>query len=197
MIRTIMLAAMLTLSIPVFAQANTAPNPCENIAEATKDKNSMEINTILEACRSTSNSVKALLPEITPERATEWGDVANTFASAIGNAAKQLGIATNEFLNSPAGILLALVLLVNYAGGAIFGFPFTIFSMYIMYSIIRWSMTQDVKYEPVQCFWGLFTYHRKTYAVNPDRMSDGKVITVIITGIGLLILNLIVWSKVT
>lgn len=132
MIRSILLVFALMFSFSTFAQTAT-PNPCANIPEATRGKSSTEIQTILETCRADAVEVASVLPEVTPEKAAEWSDAAKGFAEAIGIAARELGIATNDFLMSPAGVLLAAILLFNYAGGAIVGFPFTIFTVLLMF----------------------------------------------------------------
>lgn len=190
MFRSFFLAVSLMLSSVAMAQT---ANPCDNIPEATRGKNSTEIATILETCRGDNGN----LPSITPQKAAEWSDAAKGFAEALGIAAKELGIATNDFLMSPAGILLAIILLFNYAGGAIMGFPFSIFTILLMFWLIRRLMTDKVEYEVVPILWGAFQWRRKKVVQSVSYISEGKGILLLLTALGLLLMNLVVWLNVT
>lgn len=103
MIRNLLIFMMLFASSMVFAQ-NNVPNPCADIAEATRGKTSTQIDTILQSCRGESG---LMTPTLTADNAREWADIAQAFTKAAGTVAKELGVATNDFLDSPAGYLLA------------------------------------------------------------------------------------------
>lgn len=196
MFRSILLVFALMFSATAFAQT-AAPNPCANIAEATRGKNPTEIQTILESCRTEAASATSILPEMTPERAAEWSDAAKGFAEALGIAARELGIATNDFLTSPAGVLLAAILLFNYAGGAIVGFPFTIFTILVLLWLVRRLTTEKVEYETVPLLWGLVHYRRKKVDASVEYLSDSKGILLLLATVVMVVLNLIVWANVT
>ena len=197
MFRSVLLVFALMFSTAAFAQTANVPNPCADIAEATRGKNPTEIQTILESCRAKASEAASILPELTPEKAADWSNAAKGFAEALGIAARELGIATNDFLTSPAGFLLAAILLFNYAGGAIVGLPFSIFTILLMYWLIRRLMTGKVEYETVPIFWGAFQYRRKKLAQSVDYISEGKAALMILTAIGLGIMNIVVWVNVT
>lgn len=192
------LFAMCLAAFPAFAQSAPTVNPCENLAEATRGKNYTEVATILDACRKGTTSVSAAIAEKLPdsEEVTGWSQAAKGFAEALGVAAKQLGIAVNDFLNSPAGILLAVILLFNYAGGAIVGLPFTMFSLWLLWTLARRYSVESVEYENVPVFWGFSTMRRKRL-VKMGEISDTGQIVLVIGAIGLLILNITVWCCVT
>lgn len=64
----------------------------------------------LEAIKG-SATTSTLVPDpatLTPERISAIGQTASEIAKALGTAAAQLGIAVNDFLLSPAGILVVL-----------------------------------------------------------------------------------------
>lgn len=58
-------------------------------------------------------------PKVTKEELSEWAAVSQEFAKAIGIAAKELGVAVNDFLNTPAGILTAGVIIWHTLGADI------------------------------------------------------------------------------
>lgn len=194
MFRSLILAsALMLMSATAFAQDTATPNPCANVAEATRNLGPQATETLLESCRKAAPTVAEKLAD--PVQADKWATVAKGFAEAIGNAAKGLGIAANDFLNSPAGYLLAAILLFNYAGGAIIGFPFTIFSMLFWWTIVRRSMIDKVEYENVPMFWGAITVRRKK--VTTYQSTDYTGAFAMITGIALIIMNIVVWVNVT
>lgn len=151
----------------------------------------------MESCRTEISGAASILPEATPEKATEWSDAAKGFAEALGIAARELGIATNDFLTSPAGVLLAAILLFNYAGGAIVGFPFTVFTILVLLWLVRRLTTEKVEYETVPLLWGLAHYRRKKADASVEYLSDGKGALLLLATLVMVILNLIVWVNVT
>lgn len=186
------------IAMPAFAQVTSTVNPCEDLAEATRGKSQMEVSTILEACRKTTEVAPAVVEAVSkvevPDVAevSEWASASKGFAEALGIAAKELGIAVNDFLNSPAGILLALILLYNFAGGALLGLPFTMFTLWLFTRVLTFLRTDKVEFENVPVFWGAFTIRRKT-RITCQTLRENEGITLVLTGIGLLILNIVVW----
>ena len=197
MFRSILLAFTLMFSTAAFAQTANVPNPCADIAEATRGKSATEIQTILETCRTKASESGSILPEVTPEKAAEWSDAAKGFAEALGIAARELGIATNDFLMSPAGFLLAAILLFNYAGGAIIGLPFSVFTILLMFWLIRRLTTGKVEYEMVPIFWGAFHYRRKKLMETADSIGEDNALLLLLTALGLGFMNIIVWFNVS
>ena len=193
-IRIIALALALGFSATAFAETTTTPNPCENIAETTRDMDTTQVYNLLASCRpEKAASVVAKLSD--PVAANQWADAAKGFGQALGTAAKELGIAANDFLNSPAGYLLAGILIFNYAGGAVIGLPFTIFSMFFWWYITRRSMLQSKEYVTVPMFWGMFTMRRvvKTFY----KFDDSVWVISIGSAVILFFTNLMIWSAVT
>lgn len=166
MFRAILFVGLLSLSAVASAEvpvnSKYTPNPCLDIANSTKGKSTTEVTTILESCRSSSSA--NLLPEVTAEEANSWADASKSFASAIAVAAKELGIAVNDFLDSPAGWILAGLLIFNYAGetivGVVIGTPVMFLAFFVWYKISMTVMREDVKYEFVPYLWGAFKIKR-------------------------------------
>lgn len=52
-----------------------------------------------------------LTEEATVEKLDQWSEISLKFAKAIGVAAKEVGVATNEFLGTPAGKFTAALIL--------------------------------------------------------------------------------------
>lgn len=154
MIRNLLISLVFFISGAAFAQTATV-NPCDDIPNATKDMSPNQIQTILETCRTGG------VPTLTVDNAKEWTEIAEGFAKAAGTAARELGVATNDFLNSPAGFLLAAVLVFNYGGGLILiGIPFMILSFFAIQYAWRTAYTKEFEYEAVPVLWGFWTIRR-------------------------------------
>lgn len=75
------------------------------------------------------------------EFTTKWGEqtsvAAEGFARALGVAAKELGVAANEFLSTDAGKLTALVIIWKVAGTSILSLIYAIFVLVVGLSVAR------------------------------------------------------------
>lgn len=49
----------------------------------------------------------------------KWANVGEQFGKMIGGAAKEIGVAVNEFIKTPVGIMTAGLIIFNYVGGPI------------------------------------------------------------------------------
>lgn len=193
-----LLITMLIFAVPTaYAQSEAIVNPCENIAEVTRGKSQSEVGVILETCRSQPNTSALVIGNspVSKEDATKWGSVAKEFAEALGIAAREMGIAVNDFLQSPAGFLLAAVLVIKFAGGFVIGFPFTVFSILCVLYLAKKVYTAEIEYENVPMFWGAITVRR--VKSRTTEVSDNAGMTVFLAAVALTILNLIVWINVT
>lgn len=192
-----LLLALMFVAIPAMAQ--TATNPCDDIAESTRGKTGDEVDTILKLCRQAKPDASAIsigstaVPDA--EEVNEWAGVAKGFAEAVGILAQKLGVAVNDFLRSPAGIILALILLVKHAGGVLIGIPFVLFSILVFCYVVRRLTVGKVTYESVPIFWGALTMRRKATVEREEINGDASGV-LLVTGIALLFLDLIVCLNV-
>jgi hypothetical protein len=194
MFRSVLLSLAFLFAVPAFAQ-DAGPNPCANLAESTRGLSQEKTATLLESCRSGTGAPAAIQKMADPETASKWSAAAKGFAEALGIAAKELGIAANDFLDSPAGYLLAAILLFNYAGGAIVGFPFTIFTLIFWWYVNRRVLIESVEHERVPLLWGAFSVRRVKNIVYDK--SEYTAIFHLLSALALVILNIVVWVNVT
>lgn len=186
MLRNLLILLAIFTSSVAFAQ--NVHNPCADIAEATRGKTSTQIETILQTCRGETTSA----PVITADNAKEWSEIAQSFASAAGTAAKELGVATNDFLNSPAGYLLAAVLIFNYGGGlVIIGIPFVFLSVFMFYYAWRLAFTKSVTYTETPVLWGFWSIRRKNRILG-DTLSVDRSLALGMTGVFIAVVNVVI-----
>lgn len=129
-----------------------------------------------------------------PGKLSEWGNVAKDFATAIGIAAKELGIAVNDFFKSDAGTFLAMLLFWKVAGASILSNIVTLLifgTMIVMWFKALNKITERVvEYEYVPVLWGMFSRKRiksmEGY-VNGDGLFSPPGFFLLIAGLGIVI----------
>jgi len=82
------------------------------------DLQKAEIAKTVEQLKANASST-ALQPEKVAEVAEKWANIGEQFGKMIGSAAKEVGVAANEFLQTPVGILTATVIVFHYMGSPI------------------------------------------------------------------------------
>lgn len=99
---------------------------------------------------------------ITPDDVKEWASLGKEFSVAITETAKGLGVAANEFLTTPLGMMIAFYFLWDKIGGILIGIPLLI-ATWILYGIICRKLTiQSVEYGTFPVLWGLFHMKKVT-----------------------------------
>lgn len=185
MLRSLMLVLALLVSPMAAAQE---VNPCANIAEATRNKTDAQVRTILATCRADG----AESPVFTVEDASRWAEVSKAFAEAITETARGLGMASNEFLMTPAGLLLAVILIFTFVGQIVIGIPFSAVSVFALYKIWNRIAYQRV-YEYVPVLNGWFTRRKLVKCERHSSLTEHQGAQLMVFTIILAILNLTVW----
>lgn len=176
--RLVAFAAMSTvlLATPALADTNTAVSAAAGAAAGTVVTNmvsgpngnqfncqalnidglsSQEISNIQSAC----SALKAKQPvdeKVTPDQVREWAGLAKEFGSAVGQTAKELGIAVNDFLRTPAGILLTIYLFWSKLGGIIIGIPFIMVVWTVFFKLYDRYRRTPAETEVRPVLFGLF-----------------------------------------
>ena len=130
---------------------------------------------------------------VSPEALSGYGKVAKEFAEAIGIAAKELGVAANDFLNTPAGKLTAVIIVWRVMGDdvyAIAAYPFRLLIGTALLILI-WTYVRrihrsvfalNITYESVPVFYGLFSYRRAVTVAAPNaEMNDSELTTMVVS----------------
>ena len=151
------LFATLCLVSPAAAQDTPTPPvvngqtiDCNNIKIA--DFNSTQISYIQSICKGSASTEK-----VTPEKVREWASLGKEFSTAVVDTAKGLGMAANEFLFTPVGILIAFYFLWDMIGGIIIGSLLLAGIWFLYFYIIGKLEKHDIEYENVPVLWGMFS----------------------------------------
>lgn len=86
---------------------------CEKAKEALKKKAVESTPAVVESVASVGAAVKEA---VSPEHLSTYGEVAKQFAEAIGIAATKLGMSINDFLKTPAGMIVLAVIVWKVFG---------------------------------------------------------------------------------
>lgn len=126
------------------------------------DCNALDISNMSDTdiinVRRACDSVKKAAPvsdSVKPDDVREWAGLAKEFGSAVGQTAKELGIAVNDFLMTPAGILITIYLFWSKLGGIIIGVPFLIGIWYAYYRVCDMYRRTPLETEVRPALFGL------------------------------------------
>lgn len=131
--------------------------------------------------------------QITREDVSEWAQISQEFAKALGIAAREVGVSINEFLASPAGIMTAVVLIWMIIGKSLVGI---LVGLLITYATVK--LNRRIWFREVETVekTGLFNrkYQKEKVRYNSwNDMNDSglgwSIVTIIMLGVfwGLLV----------
>lgn len=160
----ILTALMLAISFAVSAPVAAQQLDCTaiDISRYSQD----ELNKLRSVCNNGSPIAQA--DKISPDEVKEWASLGKEFGLAIGEVAKSLGVAVNDFLRTPAGALIALYLLWDVLGGILFGVPL-LFLVWVLYFVfLRFVRPTETEYEHVPYLWGAISIKRIVKQDKPE-----------------------------
>lgn len=187
--RKFFLIVLLLLPLSVFAQQATF-DPCAlNTVELAKLNMSRDqLINLTNDCASKGvtrgsdglSSVKAVA-----EHSSEIGEAAKGIAQAIGIAAKELGIAVNDFLKSPAGTLTIAFIIAKFFGGKILAL--LLLPLYTLVARGAWqrAWVYETQYTYTPVLWGMFQRRRIALTKRLDWAHMGDTQVLLIFGIAI------------
>ncbi len=97
------------------------------------------------------------------KEAEAWGELGTNMGKAMVGAAHELGVAANEFANTPLGKVVVVIVAYKLVGNDLIGVVLGTFVMIFGYSTALWIFTtrrwSEVTYNETPVLWGL--YNRK------------------------------------
>lgn len=105
-----------TVMFSTVAQAQTPSgiDLCSASLSQLSELSSNQIASLSTACEGAATNIPSA------DEVNKYAEIASAVAQAIGVAAKELGVAVNEFLATDAGLLVAVLIVWNIAGAAVF-----------------------------------------------------------------------------
>lgn len=191
-------ALLLMFSIPALADNN-----CDIVNSGL---NSEAISKLRIACEQAKLDQKAaekgvstaddLTKNLTPEKISAIGQTAHEIAKAIGSAANELGVAVNDFLLTPAGLLVLFgifwkLFMVQTVG---------IIGVLVVLWVTRWWFLRILveSYTPVEQtrWWGYKTVTKQvpTYSTFNKMTGDQGGSLFLVAAISLILLAILVFG---
>lgn len=125
--------------------------------------------------------------------ATAWGELGTNMGKAAVATAKEVGMAANEFVNTPLGKITMGIVIFKVMGAEVMsfitgGFILVFFLGFAAYFILRKDF-KSAKYENVPVLFGLFTRRVivESVADPEDAIIFNRVCALIMLGLGLLV----------
>lgn len=136
--------------------------------------------------------LKAALPAVpVTEKVDKWVGLGERIGQMLGGAAKELGIAVNDFLKTPAGQWTLVLIVWNYMGGVIVHVMGSVLILLVglitIYWVFRRAALVEIEYDNEHKNWiGRPVY--KTYRRAP--LSDDNMWGVLISTALLILLSI-------
>jgi hypothetical protein len=158
---------MFLFTIPTFAAVEVDTRGLTDAQKAT----------LVQQAEQMKNDTKAVVsdPGKVAEVAEKWANIGERFGKMLGSAAKELGIAANDFLKTPVGMMTATVIVFHYMGGPIIHLSVGLLLMIVGLSLMTWiarsSVTTTIVYDETKRKWfGLGGFPVKT--LTRGKLSD-------------------------
>lgn len=140
--------------------------------------------------REQAHTVSSVVETVSTEKISAFGLAAKDVAAAIGIAAKELGVAANDFLATPAGILVAAVVIWKLFAIQFIGLIGIVVVNCAAWWMVRRSMVDSYDVVEKKRFWGLWTTTKRIPVYCSVKELDGNQgETIVLTAIVAFLLN--------
>lgn len=187
----IFLAVLLCCTFTVNAQAQTqTPVPCA----VDPDWTTAKLQEELERCRVKMQPevINQIAEQITVERVSEYSKLAKGIAEAIGIAARETGLAVNEFLATDAGFMVAVLIVWKIIGAQIIGIVIGVIAMIaipiVAFRAVKFARTDGYNYHESVGLFGIT--RRKAEPVLDNNIGEGAGFMIF----AITIASMVLWS---
>ena len=162
----------------------------------TKGLTPDQISQLNQQAQSMKSDPAAVSSKVRQE-AEAWGELGSNMGKAMVGAAKEIGVAANEFAVTPLGTVVVGITAYKIVGRDLLGVAVGSLILVLGYSIAFWMFLtrrwSNIQYEYKPILWGAFE-RRKIVKVSNDedttqvRVVTGSLILLISTIIGLVVI---------
>lgn len=173
-----------------FASAYTCEDQIKNITGLDDTAKQTMIVQCNQQKLDATKTVAGVVDGISPQRISEWGAVSKDFAVALGIAAKELGIAANEFLDTDAGLLTAGLIVWHVAGasiaGILIGVPMLVAFWWLLIGYMKRSKINEITYADngARHWWGPKIIKNITYHESSEDRNWMLIVCMVALAIG-------------
>lgn len=139
MFKKLLVILALTVSAPSFAYS------CDKQIEGISGLSERVKQEMVVQCEQAKlNETTIVTKTVDVEKVNQYAEVAKAVAQAIGVAAKELGVAVNEFIKTPAGIFTAAIIAWKFVGAILMNYVFFV-AIAVVFSILATSVRRMVR----------------------------------------------------
>lgn len=197
MLRSLLVVLALLISLPVMAQSRGSSLDLSDLPDSVKADIMEKANRAKEdALRNgTKKASEAVVPKVsdaaeiskkTREELESWGVLGAGAGKAVVGAAKELGMAANDFAGTGLGKFIIVLIAFKVIGKTILGIMFGS-ALWAICLNVGWRIIKPfktVEYATTPVLWGLFSMKRsvKKEGFDEGDRSDEETITRLIVG---------------
>lgn len=115
------------------------------------------------------------------KEAEAWGELGANMGKAMVGAAREVGVASNEFANTSLGKVVVGIVAYKVVGKDILGVIFGAMILVCGYILSVWILTtrrwSDVQYEYAPVLWGMYNKKRVLKSHTDSDIVTGKIIS--------------------
>lgn len=157
------------------------------------DEEKTTVREKLEEIKKAQSPLSDMIPSA--GKLSQWASLGQQFGAGIAQTAKELGVTANEFINTPVGRMVAIVIVWKLIGGALVhiigGVIFFLIALIIWLRIFnRLCLVKSVKEVPGRHFFWLIQNKEFTYYGTNE--VDTERVTMSIFAISIVILTLFI-----
>lgn len=138
----LLFVGMSTFSAPSYA---CQLNDTSGLTEVQKQQILAACNTA--KAETAANGGATVVENVTPEQISQWSELAAGISEALVTAAKGLGVAANELLDSPVGYLIVGVIMWKVMGSVFIGTAMLFFVNLIGFKVLRMVRSKQARDE--------------------------------------------------
>ena len=161
------------VAVAALAAFSVSAQQAEPNCAIDPDWTQQKINETLNACKSQAQSVA---PEVIVQDVSAYAEVAKGVAEAIGIAAREVGLAVDEFIKTDAGKMTVSLIVWHVAGddlkGIVFGIPTILFAVWLWFAVTA-RIKRTGEYITVKNRWGTERSIHKQKSVADLDGADG------------------------
>lgn len=182
--------------LAMFALAAALVNPVSAATQQSVDVSKLTPDQIAQINKQVADmqSQPSNISSTVRKEAEAWGELGANMGKAMVGAAREVGVAANEFGQTNLGKIVVAIVTYKVVGREILGVIVGSLMMVLGYSIVIWMLLtrqwSNVQYEYEPIFWGMIKRARIVSIRTDSDVITGKilaagVLTLLTTAIGL------------
>ena len=133
----------------LFSAASMAQTTIDIDTHGLTNEQKAELVKQVEQMKSAANAIDANIPTVA--QIDQWANVGEHIGKMMGGAAKEVGVAVNDFVKTPVGVMTAGLIIWSYMGSMIVhvvsGWAMLIIMFGILTYIVKINKHYDITYD--------------------------------------------------